>query len=242
MGTAKGNYGRKMYSDPAWKKAVSDGNKLKRVKINKGCPKCGNSFYVERLLNKDGSQRISKRENKFCSRSCANTRNHSKSTKKKISESTKKGKTKYYCDNCKKEKRNRGKYGLCRSCSLEFRRLTMDSYQKYRLQCKFNFALSDYPDEFNFSLIKKNGWYKASNHGNNLNGISRDHIVSVFYGYQNNISSEIIKHPANCQLLMHNYNSSKHKKCDITIEELYDKIRTWNKKYNKKAVIVKLKI
>ena len=37
------------------------------------------------------------------------------------------------------------------------------------------------------NLIKKYGWYKAKNHGNNLNGISRDHMLSIADGFKNSI-------------------------------------------------------
>jgi hypothetical protein len=46
---------------------------------------------------------------------------------------------------------------------------------EYRQKCKFKFNLADYPNGFDFNLIKEHGWYKASNNGNNLNG-----VVKVF--------------------------------------------------------------
>lgn len=65
----------------------------------------------------------------------------------------------------------------------------------------------------------------------NLNGISRDHIISINYGFKNNIDYKIISHPANCQLLRHSENSKKYTKCDLTLKELLNKIKKWNKKY-----------
>jgi hypothetical protein len=117
-------------------------------------------------------------------------------------------------------------------CSIDCKRIydrkNLTEYQKYYKECQFKFGLSDYPNEFDFNLIKKHGWYQAKNHGDNLNGISRDHMISVKYGYENNISPEIIKHPANCKLMIHNENSSKWKACSITLKELNDKINNWN--------------
>ena len=49
----------------------------------------------------------------------------------------------------------------------------------------------------------------------------------VKYGFENNISPEIISHPANCRLLKHRDNNKKNIKCDITIEELLNKIKNW---------------
>ena len=106
------------------------------------------------------------------------------------------------------------------------------AFTNYRADCAFKFNLSDYPDEFNFSLIEQHGWYKASNRGNNLTGISRDHIVSVRHGFDNNIDSSLISHPANCQLLQQGINASKGKKCGLTFEELLVSISDWNNKYS----------
>lgn len=101
----------------------------------------------------------------------------------------------------------------------------------YRSDCSFKFVLNDFPEEFDFSLIEKYGWYKAKNKGNNLYGVSRDHIVSVRYGYDNQIDPAIISHPANCKLVRHSENVSKGIKCDMTIEMLLEKIKQWEIKY-----------
>lgn len=104
-------------------------------------------------------------------------------------------------------------------------------FSNYRADCSFKFDLKDFPKEFNFKLIEECGWYKAANKGNNLTGVSRDHIVSVRYGFDNKIDPKIISHPANCQLLMHNKNASKGSKCELTLNELIAKIDAWNNKY-----------
>lgn len=101
----------------------------------------------------------------------------------------------------------------------------------YRRECAFDFALKDYPNEFDFELIKKYGWYAPKNHGNNLSGVSRDHMLSVREGYEKNISPDILAHPANCQLLVHNENVSKSKKSSISLEELIERIQNWDTKY-----------
>jgi len=58
--------------------------------------------------------------------------------------------------------------------------------------------------------------------------VSKDHIYSVKDGFINNISPDIIKHPANCQLLKHTDNNIKKTKSEITIEELLMKIKIWS--------------
>ena len=103
----------------------------------------------------------------------------------------------------------------------------------YKYFCRFNFALNEYPDEFDFDLIRKYGWYKAKNHGNNLGGVSRDHRFSCNEAFKKLIDPYLISHPVNCQLLRHNDNSSKNVKCSISLEELKEKINEWNIKYGK---------
>lgn len=124
------------------------------------------------------------------------------------------------------------KYSLTHVRKRKEARLLRTPLANYRSDCAFKFSLNDYPEEFNFSLIEKYGWYKPKNKGDNPNGISRDHIVSVKYGFNNGINPEIISHPANCQLLRHNDNVSKYTSCTISIEELLEKIKLWNKKYS----------
>ena len=76
-------------------------------------------------------------------------------------------------------------------------------------------------------LVEKYGWYSPSNKGNNLNGVSKDHMYSVREGFINNIDCEIIKHPANCKLMIHNENNLKNSTCSITLDELLNRIKNW---------------
>jgi hypothetical protein len=101
----------------------------------------------------------------------------------------------------------------------------------YRADCAFKFNLGDYPDEFDFKLIESYGWYKPKNRGDNLNGVSRDHAVSVRYGFDNNIPAEHLAHPANCVLMRHGDNVSKYSKISMSYEELLKRIEAWDKKY-----------
>lgn len=101
----------------------------------------------------------------------------------------------------------------------------------YRADCAFKFNLKDYPNEFNFSLIEECGWYRPKNRGDNLTGVSRDHMISVRYGFDNNIPTEHLSHPANCKLLQHGKNVSKGTKNSITYDELLIRIKEWDEKY-----------
>jgi hypothetical protein len=192
------------------------------------CETCSNIIEIEYRENK-------KKKHYFCSRSCSNYRGkRSIETKQKISESLKQKSTlkKCKCEHCLKEfEHNRPKKFCSTNCHTRFKRKDKSGLSNYRVDASFKFNLSDYPGEFDFSLVEKYGWYSAANRGNNLNGVSRDHMVSVKYGYDNNIDPKIISHPANCKLMRHNNNVSKLSNCSITIEELLEKIKAWDEKY-----------
>lgn len=136
------------------------------------------------------------------------------------------------CNNCgdtiKKSKRR--KY-CSDKCMVEYRRKDMDKYKKYKLDTNFKFSLNDYPDEFDFSLIEKHGWYSPTNKKNNLDGVSRDHIISVKDGFEKGIDPFLLSHPANCQLMIHNENVSKYTNSHMSENELLEKIEKWNEKY-----------
>lgn len=130
--------------------------------------------------------------------------------------------------------RNRHTKYCSRSCAgLEHRR-TDGSLVAYRQRCAFKFGIGSFPDEFEFSLIEKHGWYAAKNRGDNLGGVSRDHMYSVRDGFDNGIDPNLIAHPANCKLMVHGDNIKKHKGSSITLDELKRRITEWDKKYQSK--------
>lgn len=55
-----------------------------------------------------------------------------------------------------------------------------------------------------------------------------DHCYSVFDGFFNEISIDIISHPANLRMISASENCSKRNKSIITLEELLRRIETWN--------------
>lgn len=135
------------------------------------------------------------------------------------------------CENCGKlmlvfvshEKR------FCdKKCATDFRSVNdKDSFERYRTKARFLFNIYDYPDHFDLDLIERYGWYSPANRKNNLNGISRDHILSVKDGYLNGIPPELIGHITNCRLVRHKENQKKHSKSSISIEEFYKKLSQW---------------
>lgn len=223
-------------------------NRCKRLKLaivyltEFECKEC-NNIFIDYLIS----------DRKFCSKSCSNTnsnnnRTHSDETKNKISEKLKRENNPNYlhgkrcmdfikapklhkplitriCKYCGKDKVTIKRKSICEDCRYDY-------YQNYRPSCEFNFDINSYKIEFDFDLIKKYGWYSPTNKGNNLNGVSKDHLYSVRDGFINKISVEIISHPANCSLMKHTDNSSKHSNSSISIEELEEKIKIWECKYN----------
>ena len=221
------------------------------------CSTCGKEFVVQ-----EREKQFPKKDKYFCSRSCSNTREHTEESRAKISIKLKKDAAErkqipfksHECVIC--NKLMVGKSSKVKACSKECHDIlikqnsekkmqkilekvagTKEEYtlklRHYRNCCAFKFALNDYPDEFDFELIRENGWYSPSNKGNNLGGVSRDHMYSVKDGFENNVPPELLAHPANCRLLIHNKNVSKHKNSCITLDELKERIALWDKKYNK---------
>lgn len=116
-------------------------------------------------------------------------------------------------------------------CISNKNKINVDEYTSYKNKTIFKFNLASYNDEFDFTLIETYGWYSPTNKNNNLEGVSRDHMLSVREGYELGIDPLLIAHPANCRLMKHTDNISKNKKSIITIEELLEKIKEFEQKY-----------
>ena len=193
---------------------------------------------------------------KYCSVSCGNyNRVHTEETKKKISESVsklprnkKKTPTKRLYKSRAKPKKIKEEVGefeklficKCKNCSF------IGSYRKqtgYCNNCKhcytengrakfiFTFNVYHYPDLFDIEFINKHGWRKTKGSNINVNGVSRDHKVSVRDAIKFNYDPYYIKHPLNCVLMLHSDNQSKGTQSSITYNELvamvdsYDSIK-----------------
>ena len=190
---------------------------------------------------------------RFCSSKCArgfatkakrteiNKKVSSKLLNRKLSENHKKNiekatnfnrkeKTIRYCVNCKVDFLciPSNKRIFCSSvCFKQYSDRKKTPFALYKQQCLFDFKCHDFPNKFDLDLISKYGWYSPSNKGNNLNGISRDHMFSISEGFKKGIHPSIIKHPANCKLMPHGENQSKRHKSSITLDELLDRIENW---------------
>jgi len=220
----------------------------------KYCKYCGEKISFE------------KKSNDFCNSSCSASYtnknrkgikyNLTKEGKKALQKSLNKNKglsdkkikemkKEYYsnvkrCKNCGKMLPfNKRKNVFCDiKCKSDFAKKNKTKKEQYKFETKFNFSLKEYPNEFDFNLIEKYGWYSPSNSNKpNLNGVSRDHMLSVIDGFKQGIEPKLLSHPANCKLMLHTKNISKNSKSSITLDELLKRIDEWDKRYNKKMGI-----
>ncbi len=102
-----------------------------------------------------------------------------------------------------------------------------DDMEKYKFLCRFKFNIYD---EFKHMVedIEKIGWYtpptKKNNYQGNVDGLSRDHIISIKFGFENNILPYYISHPANCDIITQKENSKKREKCGMTVDDLIEAV------------------
>lgn len=207
------------------------------------------SFYKE-CLECHTTIPYEKRGCKFCNKSCAATYNnlHSSANRKRGPE--KKIKTKRIKkDKVKIIKPKKIKQAIipppfsklyictCSHCGTKFSTKNKnkyctnhkDLYKSDRTLFLFSFNVYHYPDLFDISLIEQYGWYSPGNRGpKNINGISRDHRVSVTDAIKNGYDPFYITHPLNCELMRHNENKSKYTKSSITYEELKQLVHNYN--------------
>lgn len=231
--------------------------KLKEFEVKCSNPKCDNTFYVNEYEKKfpskekyfcsrscANSHNLSEETKKKISESLIKYSEATGKNRRFLLETegraclncgevfyTKKINQRFCCASCARRYNEKERYKeLFKNCNddLEKNKLLLKIYKK---QCGFLFSLNEYPKEFDFNLVTENGWYKPKNKGNNLNGVSRDHMFSVTEGFREKVDPYLISHPANCKLLLHNDNVSKLDKCSITKEELCDRVNKWNEKY-----------
>lgn len=98
------------------------------------------------------------------------------------------------------------------------------SLDAYRKAVHFNLSPTILPFLNGYNKLCKYGWYSK----NNILGMTKDHRLSVHYGYYNRIPPYILAHPANCEFMSLKQNSSKNYKSSCSLEELYQDIKLIN--------------
>ena len=186
----------------------------------------------------------SPKRRKHCTQKCAShLRKHSEISREKTRQSLlgrpshKKGTggQEQTCNHCsvifKTQKTKTPRKFCTNECYKLFHKDKRTERENFKCACQFKFNVYDYPDNFDLSLIAEHGWYRASNRGNNLNGVSRDHMLSIAEAFKRGIDPELIAHPANCALVLHRLNQRKNTKSTITVEELQQRITQFSSRY-----------
>lgn len=107
-----------------------------------------------------------------------------------------------------------------------YRKITdIDDYELYFSRTSFKHGFKPNNEE-EIKLLKEHGVF---NNINNTKGCVRDHLLSRRYGFENNIPTWIISHPANCEIVLHSENVRRSSSNDnlITLEELLERIENW---------------
>lgn len=157
-------------------------------------------------------------KSKFCSSSCSASynnsfRKHSIFTKQKIKNSVKVA-----------IKEGRLNPPTCDSTGMSWKKIPDSNWIEYKQSCSFYtpYYLLKYIE--GHKLVEENGWYHPKK---NLQGASRDHMFSVKEGWNMKISPNIIRHPANCKIMLIKDNKKKSIKCSISFNELIERIKKW---------------
>lgn len=87
-----------------------------------------------------------------------------------------------------------------------------------------------YPELFDLDFLNKHGFRKTKGKNLNINGVSRDHRVSVSEALKNNYDPYYIKHPLNCELMLHSENQKKSTTSSLTYEELVKMVDDFDSK------------
>ena len=93
---------------------------------------------------------------------------------------------------------------------------------------------------FDIKGIEKIKDIKIYNKDNNRNGLVRDHRFSRRSGFNLGIFPEILRHPANCELIRHSDNIKKRGKNSIELHELFDLIINCKYEYEEQDLCLKL--
>lgn len=88
--------------------------------------------------------------------------------------------------------------------------------------------------------IEKLKFGKLYNRNNRKkDALVRDHLYGRINGYENGVFPELIRHPANCQIITHSENIIKSKINNdsvISLEELLEKIKNWKLFYEEQEI------
>lgn len=101
-----------------------------------------------------------------------------------------------------------------------------DEKELYWKRCAFQFDPFVEPNIVGYDLLFTHSFTKSKS-GYDPYALHRDHMISIFYGWKNNIPAEIISHPANCHIMTARENISKNNSISISVQDLKDRIANW---------------
>jgi hypothetical protein len=129
-------------------------------------------------------------------------------------------------------------YCSCKNCKglfiartqLQFCNPCRKFHSNKRSQYRFCFNVYDYPDLFDIELLKRVGFYAPGGKTGrwNLDGLSRDHKVSISDAIKYNYDPYYISHPCNCELMPHRLNGVKKSKSSIKYEDLISMVNQYD--------------
>lgn len=117
-------------------------------------------------------------------------------------------------------------------------------FEIYYKECEWVHRMFDIVEN-GLNLVEQ---YGVFHNKKNKNGVVRDHKYGRKSGFDNGIFPELLRHPANCDIIRHYENISKGQKgvgrkdISITIDELFYEIENYNKEwFEQKKCIEKIK-
>jgi hypothetical protein len=159
----------------------------------------------------------------------ANIPSPSHETRKKIGEKSKLKFTEKYLNRVRKVNEDRGIW-----VPIEKK----DDYIFYRELSNWKYQVLT-ENTIGIEKLKFNKLYDKKNR--NKDSLVRDHMYGRKNGFLNGVFPELLRHPANCQIISHSDNIKKSKKkndCVITLNELLEKIKNWNIFYEEQEICI----
>lgn len=92
-------------------------------------------------------------------------------------------------------------------------------------------------DNIQLTLLKE---HKLFHNIENKSGVVRDHMYSRSEGFRNKVFPEILRHPANCSLILHAENASKNSKSSVTLNELFNNIKSFKDNWKEHNICLAL--
>lgn len=108
-----------------------------------------------------------------------------------------------------------------RLCRIHEATTDISARKLYAKRCQFKFDSYLMPKVPGYDKLLELGMFHATK---NPGGVCRDHMMSIEFGFRNNIPHDMLSHPANCQLITNHENITKGTGSILTEAELHNRI------------------